>query len=384
MFTGKFISEGQRKVRSKSVAVLDIRSNEICAAVAEKGVNNTFIIKAKTLLEYDGFAEGELLDIDNFNKVIAEAVNTTFSSFGGRIKELFVSVPAEFTKVKLTDKGLSLNASQVVSRRHKDMLSELSAPENSDGFEVVCSSALYYVLSDNRNVIDPVGSVSDSLRGRLSFFLAKSAFLECVVRAVDRCVYVANYRWIPEIYSQSMYLVDPAVRDGRALLLDIGNISSSFSVICGNGVEFSEGFSVGVGHLALLLSESLEIPFAAATQLIKHVNLNAKGSIASTEECRVDGEYYSFRSSELRELLNEGLDGLCGIIEECRQAYTGKDISGKPIYLTGEGVGVIRGLTEKLSSRLVVPVEVISPKVPYYDKPRYSSLFSLMAAAFNA
>lgn len=35
-------------MRKKSVAVLDIRSSEITAAVGERGVNNTFIIKSNT------------------------------------------------------------------------------------------------------------------------------------------------------------------------------------------------------------------------------------------------------------------------------------------------------------------------------------------------
>ena len=61
----------------------------------------------------------------------------------------------------------------------------------------------------------------------------------------------------------------------------------------------------------------------------------------------------------------------------------GKDLSGVPVLITGEGVGVIRGMCEHISSRLVTPVEVISPCLPYFDKPVYSSLFSLLSAALN-
>lgn len=370
-------------MRNYSVAVLDIRSTEICAALAEKGVNHTFIIKNKAQVSYDGFAEGELLDIENFNRAVAEALTSAFSSLYGRVKRLYVSVPAEFTGVKLTDKTVSFNSPQAVSSRHIQLLSELSAPQAEAGKTIISSSALYYVLSDNRNVIDPVGIVSDSLRGRLSFYTAKTSFLECVERAVGRCLSVGEFCWIPEVHSQSMYLIPPSVRDGRAILLDVGNISSSFAVACGNGVEFCESFSVGVGHMALLLMENLQIPYEAAYLILKGVNLNARGGVVSTEECRVNGQYYSFKSSQVRDILFEGLDGFCGIVEECIQAYTVKDMSGRTIFLTGDGVGIIRGLTERLSSRLECPVEVISPKVPYYDKPRFSSLFSLMSAAFG-
>ena len=59
-------------MRRKSVAVLDIRSSEITAVVGERGVNNTFIIKSKYSCAYDGYAEGELLDRDNFLSAVHE------------------------------------------------------------------------------------------------------------------------------------------------------------------------------------------------------------------------------------------------------------------------------------------------------------------------
>ena len=48
-----------------------------------------------------------------------------------------------------------------------------------------------------------------------------------------------------------MYLLAPEKRDEYAVLLDFGYISSTYSVACGNGVVYSESFSLGTGHLAL-------------------------------------------------------------------------------------------------------------------------------------
>ena len=70
-------------MRKKSVAVLDIRSSEITAAVGERGVNNTFIIKSKYTCAYDGYAEGELIDENSFINAVKDAVRSTASSAGG-------------------------------------------------------------------------------------------------------------------------------------------------------------------------------------------------------------------------------------------------------------------------------------------------------------
>ena len=51
-------------MQKKQAAVIDIGSSKITAALGERGMNKTFIIKARYTYEYDGFAEGaaDLLD----------------------------------------------------------------------------------------------------------------------------------------------------------------------------------------------------------------------------------------------------------------------------------------------------------------------------------
>ena len=373
------INSKVKKVRNKSVAVLDIRSSEIVAAVAQKGVNNTFILKSKCSIPYDGFAEGELLDIKNFKSAIKKAYRDAITSYGAPVKQVFVGIPGEFLTVEQTDKVISFQSPERISKRHIESLINASLPDTGRDSVIIKCSPLYYVLSDNRKVISPMGEVSSNLRARLSFFSCKSEILECVQNAFESVSDVKVFNWVPSIQAEVLYLIEPEKRDNFAVMLDLGEISSTFAVACGNGIAFSESFSVGVNHVAVLLMEALDIPYDVALWFIKNVNLNAKEKLVSYEEYNEDGKIYKFPSAEIKEYIREGLDVLCGIIEECRQSYVGKDLSNKPLLITGEGVGVIRGLNEHLSSRLVTPVDVIVPKLPYYDKPQFSSLFSLLA-----
>ena len=83
-------------MRNKSVAVLDIRSSEVCAAVAERGVNNTFIIKSKYTCSYDGYADGELLDIASFTSAVKKVVGNTVAASGEKFTRFYVGIPDEF------------------------------------------------------------------------------------------------------------------------------------------------------------------------------------------------------------------------------------------------------------------------------------------------
>lgn len=369
-------------MRRNCVAVLDIRSSEITAVVGEKGVNNTFIIKSKYTYDYDGYAEGEMLDNDSFSDAVKDAVKSTLASSGG-VKSFYVGVPGEFIKTVNTEKNIGFNSVKKISQSDLNYLADMAAPDEDDEYKLIRHSCLYYVLSDKRKIINPVGEVSDSLTGKFGFYLCKQRFVDLLLDAFEPFSNIAHINLIPMIHAQAMYLVKPELRDEYAVLVDVGYISSSYSVICGNGVAYSESFSVGVGHIAVYLMSELDVPFEVALELITKVNLNSKERLSTVEEIMHDGKLLRIPTATVRDKIREGLDGLCETLEECRQSYTGKSIDGKPILITGEGVNVIRGMVEHISNRLVKNVEVVTPKIPYYDKPQFSSLLSLLDIALK-
>lgn len=370
-------------MRSKSVAVLDIRSSEVCVAVGERGVNNTFIVKTKYSCSFDGYADGELLDVKGFDSAVRQVIKNAMSASMENFSRFYVGIPGEFLKVKITDSEISFSSPQKIRDSHVYAVSEMAEPKDGNkGYSVIERSPVYYVLSDKRRVIDPIGSVTDSLKAKISWFLCKNSFAQCVINAFKPFGQV-RLKFIPAPLSQSCYLIDPRVRDSYAILVDLGYISSNFSVAYGNGILFNQAFSVGIGHVAAFLMDELDVPFEVAVELMSCVNLNARDSLTSVQEVSQGDIVYSFPVSALREIICEGLDGICEMIEECRRAFTAKDLSGKPIYMTGENVRTIRGTVEYISGRLGCTVEVVSPKVPYYDKPKFSSLFSLLDAALS-
>ena len=370
------------KVRNKSVAVLDIRSSEVCAAVGERGVNNTFIIKSKYSVGYDGYADGELIDVNSFTSAVAEVVGSTLAAAGDRFSRFYVGVPGEFLKTRVTRNVISFPSPRKIRPVHMQTVAQISQPNEGDGYSVIESRPVCYVLSDKRRVIDPLGCVSDSLNAEMSWFLCRDAFADCV-RLAFRPFGRVSLRMMPSALSQTRYLLEPGVRDGYAALLDMGHISSTYSIAYGNGVVYSQAFSVGTGHIAVLLMDELDIPFEVAMQFLSRVNLNAKERLTSFQEIKYADKVYSFSTSSLRDIIREGLDGICEMTDECRRSFAEKDMTGKPLYVTGEGINVIRGTAEHFADRLGCAVNVVTPKVPYYDKPKFSSLFSLLDAALG-
>ncbi len=369
-------------MRSNCVAVLDIRSSELVAVVGERGVNNTFIIKSKFNVAYGGYGEGDFLDASDFIAAATEAVGNVLAS-AGNIKTFFVGVPGEFLALETNEKIISFPSAKRINKNDKAALSELANVGVSNGWSKVRESCLYYVLSDKRKVIQPVGAVSDSLQGKFCFFKCKNIFANYLKEVFKKFPRVAAIKLLPLPFAEAMYLIEPEKRDECAVLFDLGYISSTYSVVCGNGLLYSKSFSLGIGHIAYWLSDEFEIPFDVAATFLSTVNLNAVEKLSTTEECIYEGETYRFPTISLRDKIREGLDLICQLIEECRQEFKAKSLEGKPLLITGEGVKTVRGAVDHLSGRLVKPVEIVVPRVPYYDKPQFSSTLSLLDLALS-
>ncbi|MCD8306726.1 MAG: hypothetical protein LUD51_00645 [Clostridia bacterium] len=369
-------------MRSSYVAVLDIRSSDITAVVGDRGVNSTFIIKSKYTAQYDGYAEGDLLDMDSFKAAVSNVLSRTLASNKG-LKAIYIGVPGEFIKLINADETLSFETVKRITPQDLKELRLMATPKSDGVWTEIRHGCLYYVLSDKRKVIDPVGAMGDSLKGRFCFYMCSQAFIACVQAALKPFPQLTDIRLIPLVHAEAMYLIEPEKRDDVAVLFDLGYISSTYSVICGNGVLYTGSFSVGIGHIAFYVSEELEIPFEVASTFISTVNLNARGNYGAEEECMYDGQLYRVTTTDICDKIRDGLDFICSSINECADSFRGANLSLKPINITGEGVKVIRGATDHLASRLEKGIEVVSPKVPYYDKPQFSSTFSLLNMALD-
>ncbi|MDE5729711.1 MAG: hypothetical protein K2I20_06040, partial [Clostridia bacterium] len=129
-------------MRRNYVAVLDVRSSDVTAVVGERGVNNTFIIKHKTTCAYDGYAEGELLDVNGFCSAVCEAVKSTLSAASG-IKTFYVGVPGEFLQLVNVDKSVSFNSAKRITRGDVEALVASATPADDEKWRVIRHSCLY-------------------------------------------------------------------------------------------------------------------------------------------------------------------------------------------------------------------------------------------------
>ena len=368
-------------MRKRQVAVLDFGSSGITAAVGERGINKTFIIKSRAFYEYDGFQGGVFFDTGRLASVLKQAVDGLKKNFPKGIESVYVGVPGEFTEIEVKESQISFSRKKKIQEEDIDTLFDAAFVLQSKKYTLINRSAIVYELGDGRRLANPLGSTSEILKGKLSFILCSDYFIENVEPAIKNAG-IMKVEFVSSVLAEALYLVDAETRDRIAVIADIGYIGSSFFIIQGDGILFKRSFSYGGGYITAALTERFDLDFSVAESLKRKVNLSSKPVNGAYDLISCDnGEFYS--GDEVKEVILNSLDLLCEDISNALDEFGYNVPEYVPLMITGGGIAYIRGAKEHVAGRLGMSVQVVSPNVPLMDKPTESSLLSLLDLALE-
>ena len=366
-------------MKTKQVAVIDIGSSKITVAVSERGVNKTFIIKGRRSYEYEGYADREFFDVNSVKEILLNCCDFVKSVASGDIKTVYVAVPGEFTDVFVKESQISFPKKKSITSKDVDSLFDSAFLMQGQTYSQINRSAIVYELGDYRRLANPLGAVSEILRGKLSFVVCDNQFLD-IVKTTLKVGGCSNIECVSSPLAQAMYIIDAETRDRIAMMLDVGYISCTFSIVQGDGILFQKSFGYGGGYITAALSEKYSMDFAQAENLKRQINLS-KETDAHESVYNTDGKYYL--EEEVKSVIKNSLDDLCENVTEIIESSGYVIPEYVPLLVTGGGISYIRGAREHVSDRLNTVVEIVSPKVPLMSNPDESSLLSLLDLALE-
>lgn len=368
-------------MQKKTVTVLDVGSSCITAAAAESGPNNTIVIKGFARQAYAGFSDGEFFDRTELEGAVRDCLKQVCLNTKADIGTVYVGVPGEFTTVVLKEHQIGFGKPRRIGEEELNRLYDSAYELKSKRYAVINRSGVYFTLDDARRVADPTGETSRLLHGCLSYVLCDKAFLDLFTPIVRKCG-AEQVEFVSSALAEALYLFAPEVRDRTAVLLDIGYITTSFSVIQGDAIVYQKGFSYGGGYIAAMLTEFFDIDPDIAEKLKRKVNLSVEGSSEFYKILDGDKEY-SFPADKVNEIVLASLDELCESVEYCLTDSRFVLPEYVLLSLTGGGIAFIRGAKEHVSRRLNWVAETLSPTLPNKNRPTDSSLASLMHLALK-
>lgn len=368
-------------MKKKQAVVLDIGSSKMSAYIGERSVNNTFLIKGQSTIEYEGFCDGTFIDEEQFYQSVKTVIDNISRLSHENIDTVYVGVPDAFTSVIVRESQISFPKKHKIDATDIDTLYDSAFVLSSSNTTLISRSAIYYELDDYRRVNKPEGYISETLKGKLSFIVCDNYFIEKIVKPLKEQK-VVNVKCIPTMYAEGMYLVDASIRDRIALIIDVGYISSTLSVFQGGGILFQKSFTFGGGIITGSIANKYDIDFNVAEIIKKKVNLcsiSNKGyyNVIDAE----NGEYYP--QEEIKTIVINCIDDLCEKIFDALEEFKITIPDYVSLMITGGGISYLRGAKERICERLGLSVEILKPTVPLMDKPVCASYLSLLDIALR-
>ncbi len=375
-------------MKNECVAILDVRSYEVTFFLGTKGVNGTFVFCGSHSEKYDGFSTEGFFDEQSFCQAVMTAVKSVRQNYSGIIEELYVGVPSAFVSLQTKGHTVSFPKRRKITAQDIDFLYESGLSELMSEQRCIRRSNMYFTLGDNRkyfNVDDIMGVPTRLLKGALCYYFVSDTFYN-VITQLFHSLGMDNVRFLPSTLAQSMYLLPEKRREGYSFLLDVGFLTTSISVVYGNGLVHEKTFECGQGTVLVALIEELDVEFETAEEILLSANVSG-GSVPKDLMWTSAKGDVAFPVQRINDIVKYALDVLCENVEKFFAEYYNEEkmtaFAVNPISVTGEGISGIAGATEHVAGRLNRLTEIVSPDLPYYDKPVFSSRIALLNMALG-
>ena len=370
-------------MRDKETAVLDIGSSKISVMIAEKGINNTFNIKSSSEENYDGFSGGEFFSIESLKDAIVNAVKKAGENLRYKIRKVYISVPSEFSYC--VNKEVNVTFPKRKKVKDNDIFEIFDSSQNfpEDSF-VINRSPIYFILDDNRKVLNPVGEVTSKLNILISYILTEKSFIETVSKILND-LGIFELDFISSSLSEALFLTEPEMRDNGLILIDCGYITTSVSLVKGDGILALKAFSMGGGHITGDLCQCLNLSFSQAETLKRKVVLSLDATDNDFYEVNIDGKMQPVSAKLVNEIILARLDMFSDVFNKILNSteFNTQNKPFIPILMTGGGLNYLKGAKDYLSKQMGKNLEYIAPNVPQMNRPHYSDVLSLLDIALT-
>ena len=186
---------------------------------------------------------------------------------------------------------------------------------------------------------------------------------------------------------ESLLLLSIDDRDRVSMLIDCGYLSTEISVIRGEAIVYHAMLPMGGGRITADLAQQLRIPMRAAEQIKRSYVFNPDefDQSAFSEVLDARGRRLSFPREVVSQCVEQSMDELCDMIDMTLKNDVMEFLGTRSqIYLTGGGIGLMRGARDHLAEKIGMPVKASAPKTAKMNSPVYSAVLGLLDLTFDS
>lgn len=354
---------------------MDIGSSKIKVAFLNLLNRKSFDVLGVGESSYAGFANGAFLEPENLTLALGNAIKGAKN--GETVKELYVSIPAEFLLVKTNQASVSFtNRKKVTKQDIFALMDEGNDLKFSKDYTLISCDAISYTLDKQRVVTCAENQKAQTLSGTFGYVYADN---ECIVK-LNSCFLelgLISVDYVSGPLTELLCLLDENARKDVAMIIDCGYITTHVLVGKNNGLLSLNSFSVGGGHIMSDLAQVLKIDFDQAEELKRKAIIVADEPSDGGYEITINGNLYEAPADIVSSVIKARIELIAQAINKALEISKINYPKYMPVFLTGGGIALIKGAKEYLSKVLDRHIEIINATSPQYAKPQYSGLMSL-------
>ncbi|MBS1412135.1 MAG: cell division protein FtsA [Christensenellaceae bacterium] len=368
----------------QTAAAIDIGTSKVVCMIAEKGVYDGFNLLGISVNEYAGYDRSGWLEPRELKYTISSVLREAEKQAGRRLRRVHVGVPGDFTEVILKKASLSFGKARRITQDDVELL--FKRGENFSAmrdYSVAHRCPIHFLVNGERKTMDPLNMMASELSAMVSYVLVNKGFMRSVGALMESEGYVVDSA-VASPLAQALAFIPAEMRDRTSILVDIGNRSTSISVLKGDGMLYHNSVRIGGLHITRDLAMLMHVDDEIAEQLKRRAVYGLSVSRDDVYELLPKGSsrIQSFSAMKVQEIINARVDEICDIIKKELEQSGCILPEYVEIWLTG-GTSGMRGIREFMQKRLNRGVSLIQPKSTRLNKPEYSSALGVIDLALD-
>lgn len=365
-------------------AAIDFCTSKIVTLIAEAGNNHrTDIIGAGTVT-YDGYMDGQWNMPGLVDAAIKSSIAEAEAQAGRHIKEIYVGVPGEYSRVYVTEAKIQLQgADPKVTPEDVNAVFQQAADDIYPLHGVIIHrSPAWFMVDESKKTMEPVGMKGNTLRAMVSFVVTDESFLMDVQgRLRQMGIAVRSFYSTPT--GEALLFLPPEDRDRISILVDVGYLSTEVMAVEGDALVFHKILPVGGGHISKDVAMGLEIKLAEAEQIKRSYAFTVTSGASALME---DDTYGNgrFTHEQVKEVLEPRVEEIAEMVRECIDTSGVRLGNWSHVYLTGGGVALMNGGKAFFAQQLGRAVRAPEPRAAKLNSPIYASSLGLIDLVFDS
>ncbi len=239
----------------KEIAVLDLGTNTICAAIAkgesksrDADLGNEIRVLGVGYQLAKGIKRGTITNLEELEESILEAINSTEKEAQKSIKSVFVALPSWALKSQALEN--SMHVGQLpVDEVHLNVLLNIDTSKYiQESRSAIHIFPVSYSLDGNSGIQDPLGMIGNELSAVFHVVTASTSLLKNIKNCLNRNnINVIGF--IDSSYAAALAVTLEEETNSGVLIMDIGGTETSISYVRDSILLYQGNVPIGGQHI---------------------------------------------------------------------------------------------------------------------------------------